>query len=72
VSGLFGILNATSRALEAQSYGLNVTGQNIANVNTPGYARRDALLTSTAAPDPWTMGAGVEIEGVHSTRDRLL
>jgi flagellar hook-associated protein 1 FlgK len=35
-------------ALSAQSYGLNVTGQNITNVNTPGYVRREALLETRA------------------------
>ncbi|MCX6537727.1 MAG: flagellar hook-associated protein FlgK [Acidobacteria bacterium] len=72
MSGLFGTLGATSRALDAQSYGLDVTGQNIANVNTPGYAKRQVVLTANAAPDPMTAGAGVLIAGVRSTRDRLL
>jgi flagellar hook-associated protein 1 FlgK len=35
-------------ALTAQSYGLNVTGQNITNVNTPGYVKRDPLLETHA------------------------
>src|SRR6478609_5802432 len=35
-------------ALAAQSYGLNVTGQNITNVNTPGYVKRDPLLETRA------------------------
>lgn len=35
-------------ALSAQAYGLNVTGQNITNVNTPGYVRREALLETRA------------------------
>ena len=35
-------------ALTAQSYGLNVTGQNITNVNTPGYVKRDPLLETRA------------------------
>jgi flagellar hook-associated protein 1 FlgK len=72
VSGLFGTLTATSRALEAQSYGLDVTGQNIANVNTPGYARREVVLRSSSAPDNQTAGGGVNLLGVRNTRDRLL
>lgn len=70
--GLFGTLSATAKALEAQSYGLDVTGQNIANINTPGYARRQVILSTTPSPDPFTMGAGVQISGVTSTRDQLL
>ena len=37
MSGLFGMLSTTSRALDTQRYGLDATGQNIANVNTAGY-----------------------------------
>ena len=40
MSDLFSLLGIASRALEAQQSGLDATGQNIANVNTPGYARR--------------------------------
>jgi flagellar hook-associated protein 1 len=72
VSGLFGALSAATRALEAQRYGLEVTGQNIANVNTPGYARREAILRSVAPTDPSDAGGGVDVVGVRATRDRML
>lgn len=42
--GLNDILNTARDALAAQTFGLTVTGQNIANVNTPGYVRRQAVL----------------------------
>lgn len=42
--GLTDILHTARDALAAQSYGLGVTGQNVANVNTPGYVRRSAVL----------------------------
>lgn len=42
--GLTDILSNARDALTAQSYALGVTGQNIANVNTPGYVRRSAIL----------------------------
>jgi flagellar hook-associated protein 1 len=38
------ILNTSRDALAAQQYGLGIAGQNVANVNTPGYARRSALI----------------------------
>jgi len=44
MAGLNNLLNVARDALTAQSYGLNVTGQNIANASTPGYVRRVALL----------------------------
>ena len=42
--GLTDILNTARDAMTAQTFGLTVTGQNVANVNTPGYVRRQALL----------------------------
>jgi flagellar hook-associated protein 1 FlgK len=72
VSGLFGSLSAASRALDAQRFGMDVTGQNIANVNSAGYARREVLLApSPVAGENEGMG-GVDVIGVRATRDRLL
>jgi flagellar hook-associated protein 1 len=42
------LLYTARDSLTAQSYGLSVTGQNITNVNTPGYVRRDPLLETRA------------------------
>lgn len=42
--GLNDILNTARDALAAQTFGLTVTGQNVSNVNTPGYVRRQAVL----------------------------
>ena len=67
--GLFGALTSASNALGAQSYGLDVTGQNIANVNTEGYTRRQLDLAER--PSPYGMG-GVDILGVRSTRDAFV
>jgi flagellar hook-associated protein 1 len=39
VSSTFGGLNTARTALWASQRGLDVTGQNIANVNTDGYSR---------------------------------
>jgi flagellar hook-associated protein 1 len=72
MSGLLSSLTSATRALEAQRLGLDVTGQNIANVNTPGYARRQVLLAAVAAMEPMSAGGGVDVVGVRATRDRLL
>jgi flagellar hook-associated protein 1 len=72
MSGLLGMLSSTARALDAQRYGLDVVGQNIANVNTPGYARRVALLRELAVADRTRAGDGVEAAGVRTMRDRLI
>jgi flagellar hook-associated protein 1 FlgK len=42
------LLYTARDSLQAQSYGLNVTGQNITNVNTPGYVKRDPMLETRA------------------------
>lgn len=42
--GLHDVLNTARDALAAQTLGLSVTGQNVSNVNTPGYVRRQAIL----------------------------
>ena len=44
MAGLTQLLNTARDALTAQTYGLNVTGQNISNASTPGYVRRVAEL----------------------------
>ncbi|MGE3276375.1 MAG: flagellar hook-associated protein FlgK [Vicinamibacterales bacterium] len=69
---LFGSLTSASRALEAQQYGLDVTGQNIANLSTEGYSRRTARLASIGAADSLSAGGGVEIQGLYATRDSMV
>jgi flagellar hook-associated protein 1 len=48
MAGLSSLLNVARDALSAQSFGLNVTGQNVTNANTPLYVRRDAILQTRA------------------------
>ncbi len=62
MAGLLGLLNVSSDGLAAQSFGLNVTGQNIANANTPLYMRRQALLETQVGP-------GVQVQGQKQVSD---
>jgi flagellar hook-associated protein 1 FlgK len=48
MSTFSGLTNALT-SLNAQRYGLDVTGENIANANTPGYTRRRADISEAAA-----------------------
>ncbi|MCC7416266.1 MAG: flagellar hook-associated protein FlgK [Acidobacteria bacterium] len=66
--GLFTTLSSASRALEAQQYGLEITGQNIANLNTEGYARRSPILVESSAGS----GGGVEAAGLAAARDQFV
>jgi flagellar hook-associated protein 1 FlgK len=58
--------------MDAQRFGLDLAGQNIANVNTPGYSRRVLDLVEIGPEGPRSAGRGVSVLGVRALRDRLL
>jgi flagellar hook-associated protein 1 FlgK len=62
--GLFGTLNLAARSMQAQMTGVEVAGQNLANVNTTGYSRQSVQLATS--PDI-TSGIGSEGTGVAAT-----
>lgn len=75
----FGSLNAATTALWAQRRALDVTGQNIANVNTEGYSRQRVDLQAiggSAVPAFFStspgIGAGVSADDVMRIRDAFL
>jgi flagellar hook-associated protein 1 FlgK len=72
MSGLYTSLTMAARALTAQQLGLEVTGNNIANVNTAGYARRTIDFAAVKPESSLSAGNGVEVTGIRSIRDRLL
>jgi flagellar hook-associated protein 1 FlgK len=72
MSGLYTSLTMAARALTAQQMGLEVTGNNIANVNTAGYARRTIDFAAVKPESSLSAGNGVEVQGIRSIRDRLL
>ena len=72
MSGLYTSLTMAARALSAQQLGLEVTGNNIANVNTAGYARRTVDFAAVKPESSLSAGNGVEVQGIRSIRDRLL
>ncbi|WP_104526133.1 flagellar hook-associated protein FlgK [Blastococcus atacamensis] len=75
----FSALNAATTALWAQRRGLDVTGQNIANVNTEGYTRQRVDLQAiggSAVPAFYStspgIGQGVDADDVIRIRDAFL
>jgi flagellar hook-associated protein 1 FlgK len=62
---LFRVLGAARDGVLAQSAALATTGQNIANVSTPGYVRRRVFLESTNGNN------GVRFSGNQRTFDRF-
>jgi len=72
--GINGALYLASNALNAQRQAIEITGQNIANVNTPNYARQRAnLVTSnTIQTSIGQEGTGVLVQGIEQMRNFLL
>ena len=71
---LFGTLQMASNALQAQQIGLQVVGQNIANVNTPGYSRAQVNLTpsGTQRIGNLLVGLGVNVDSIVQITDAHL
>jgi flagellar hook-associated protein 1 FlgK len=72
--GLFATLNLGTRALQSQQTGVEIAGQNLANINNPGYARqRIDLQTSPAITTGiGPQGSGVQVIGIQQIRDAFL
>lgn len=71
------IMDIASSAIGAYRAALSVTGENIANVNTEGYRRRDVLTSQvsgaqTTVTTMATGGQGVQVEQVRRAFDALL
>jgi flagellar hook-associated protein 1 FlgK len=72
--GLFGSLNLGTRSLAAQRQGVEVAGQNLANVNNTAYARQ-RLVLQTASPVTSTIGSqgsGVDGVAIQQIRNTIL
>jgi len=74
MSGLYASLNLTVKALNAHSRAIETTGKNLANVDSPGYARqrvqygdRGTVVTPTGPES-----LGLEALGLEQMRDALL
>lgn len=74
MGGLYGALELGRQSLIAQQLALQVTGHNIANINTPGYSRQDVYFedTYTLQKGIGATGMGVNVKAVEGFRDRFL
>ncbi len=71
---IFGVFNMGAKALTVQQKGIYVTGNNIANVNTPGYSRQ-RLNMSTDVPvntGIGPVGSGVTANEIERVYQRFL
>jgi flagellar hook-associated protein 1 FlgK len=71
---LFGVLNIGTSTLLLQQRAISVTGNNIANVNTPGYSRQRLNLETNipVATEVGPIGTGVRSGRVERVYDRFL
>ena len=70
-------ISLASNALRAFQRQLDVTGHNIANVNTPGYSRQVVDLSQAEGSTvygirPFSLGNGVTVDNVNRIRDNFL
>ncbi len=67
----FSALELGKRALLAQRFGIEVTSNNIANVNTAGYSRRSAILSETSPQfrDGQFIGTGAMADKLRTFRE---
>src|SRR5262245_8076916 len=71
---LFGAIQLGSNTLQAMQIGLQVVGNNIANANTPGYVRQEAVF----GPAPvqrqgrLILGLGVEVDSIIQKIDKFV
>jgi len=74
MAGLSVALEAAKRALFSQQTAVNVTGHNIANVNTPGFSRQRAVMvTGLSLNVPGgRVGTGVSVATIERVYDRFL
>jgi flagellar hook-associated protein 1 len=74
MAGLLDTLSLGARSLQAQRHGIDVAGHNLANVNTPGYARQRVSLAAVTTVDEYGsyIGAGADVVGIESIRDEIL
>ena len=68
------LLNVAGSALLSQQTAINVTGANIANVNTAGYSRQQAVLSAVGSVDAASgySRLGVEVTGIQRAYDQFL
>jgi flagellar hook-associated protein 1 FlgK len=71
---LFSSLQQASNSLSAAQIGLQVTGNNISNANTPDYLRQRVIYTPapTQVHGNLRLGMGVQVEAVVQQLDKFL
>ena len=68
------LINIALSGLNANKASLDVTAQNVANVNTPGYSRQQAVMNALGSgnSDRYSAGGGVEVTSIRRVTDQYL
>jgi flagellar hook-associated protein 1 len=71
---LFGSIQMGSNTLQAMQIGLQVVGNNIANANTPGYIRQEAVYVPAGVQKhgDLILGLGVEVDSIIQKIDKYV
>ncbi|MGE4297835.1 MAG: flagellar hook-associated protein FlgK [Desulfovibrionaceae bacterium] len=69
MAGIGSVLDIGAKALLAFQYAIQVTGSNIANVDTDGYSRQDVVLAESLTAE---YGTGVDVEEVYRYFDEFI
>lgn len=74
MSSISQILNTSKQALLAQQAAIDITGANVANVNTAGYSRQRVVLTpmSTQGTDLTAVQSGVVVTDIERIYDQFM
>ncbi|WP_243370230.1 flagellar hook-associated protein FlgK [Geotalea sp. SG265] len=72
--GINDIFSIATRGIAAQRQAIEVTSENIANVNTAGYSRQRVIMESGPAniASSFPIGGGVEVVAIQRSYDNLL
>lgn len=71
---LFGSIQLGANTLRAMQIGLQVTGNNIANANTPGYVRQEVIYSPAPVQKigNLTIGLGVQVDAIVDKIDKFV
>jgi flagellar hook-associated protein 1 len=70
MAGLRGLLDTARSSLLAQQWAMQITGHNLANVNTDGYTRQRGVMRAREGSSNRQLGIGAGIESLQSVRLR--
>jgi flagellar hook-associated protein 1 len=72
--GISNLFDVASSGVNAQRLAMEVTGENIANVNTEGYSRQQVVMENrpVTTSNGFPLGTGVQIQAVRRSYDNML